>query len=241
MADFEELEFVIPAYTPETMPLNRLLEYLEQIGAVIGAPAEMHLVRIEHSSTKPVFRVPVPSATRARDTALAISRGDGTAKQRGAYERIRKMVRKDGGKNALLNDHRGVVLSFPAAPEDVAIFGIRQAGHFDGLLNRVGGSGDFSSIQMQELNGDVISGFSASRYLAKEMAALLYEPLRVHGQAIWDRSTTGRWKLTSMHIQSYERLGDDSLEDVVKELKAAPVNWPDDADQRLQRERDSVQ
>ncbi len=234
------MEFVIPAYTPETMPLDRLLEYLEQIGAVVGAPAEMHLVRIEPSSTKPVFRVPVLSATKARDTALAIRRGDGTSKQRGAYEKIRKMVRKDGGESALLNDQRGVVLTFPAAPEEIAILGIRQAGHFDGLLNRVGGSGDFSSIQMQELNGDVISGFSASRNLAKEMAPLLYEPLRVHGQAMWDRSAAGRWKLASMHIQSYERLGDESLEDVVKELQAAAVTWPADADERLQRDRDSA-
>ena len=57
MSDFEKFSFVIPAYSPETMPLDRLIEYLQQIALIIGDPNNIHLVEIKKSSTAPVFLV----------------------------------------------------------------------------------------------------------------------------------------------------------------------------------------
>ena len=241
MADFEELEFVIPAYTPETMPLDRLLQYLQQIGEVVGAASDMHLVRIEPSSTKPIFTMPVPIAIQARERVAAVRRGGGTGIQRAAYNRIRRMVRQDGGKPASLSDRSGIILDFPPAPEETgAISGVRQASTFDGALIRVGGVGDFTPIQMQNMDGEIFSGFSAPRILAKEMAQRLFEPIRVAGIGNWDRSASGEWKLSRMLVQSYEPLKDEPLEEVFHRLKAAPVAWPANADDVLQAERESA-
>lgn len=241
MADFEELEFVIPAYTPETMPLDRLLQYLQQIGDVVGLPNEMHLVRIEQSSTRPVFKMSLQMAIQAREKASAVRMGSGTLVQRAAYRRIRQMVRKDGGEMASLKDRVGVILDFPAIPEEIgAISSVRQASSFDGSLVRIGGVGEYTFIHMQDMGGDVYSGFSAPRSLAKEMAKLLYEPIRVSGIGSWDRSPTGEWTLSKMLIQTYEPLTDEPLETVIQKLRAAPVNWPTDADERLRQERESA-
>jgi hypothetical protein len=238
--EYEELEFVIPAYTPETMPLDRLLQYLQQIGEVIGFAHDMHLVRIDPSSTKPVFHVPIPVATQARDRAAAVRRGDGTRTQQAAYNRIRQMVRSDGGKPASLKDRSGVILDFPPIQEVGPIIGVRQATIFDGILLRVGGVGDYTPILMQDLTGDVFAGFSAPRSLAKAMAPLLFEPIRVNGIGSWDRSQAGEWKLTKMLIQTYELLKDESAQDVLRRLRAAPVAWPPDAETRLKAERESA-
>jgi hypothetical protein len=241
MEDFEELEFVIPAYTPETMPLDRLLQYLQQIGDVVGATSDMHLVRIEPSSTKPVFRIPTPIAAQTRERIAAVRNGNGTQIQRSAVNRIRTMVRRDGGKPASLKDHTGVILNFPPSPEDIGgISGIRQASTFDGALIRVGGVGDYTPVQMQSLDGEVFSGFSAPRTLAKEMAQKLFEPLRVAGIGNWDRSAAGEWKLSRMLIQSYEPLDTEPLGEIFRKLKAAPVVWPANADDALQAERETA-
>jgi hypothetical protein len=241
MEDFEELEFLIPAYTPETMPLDRLLQYLQQIGEVIGATSDMHLVRIDESSTKPVFHIPAPQAVEARERVAAVRSGNGTQVQRTAFNRIRRMVRQDGGKPASLKDHTGVILAFPPAPDEIgAISGVRQPSTFDGALIRIGGVGDFTPIQMQNLDGEVFSGFNAPRTLAKEMAQRLFEPIRVAGIGNWDRSSAGEWKLSNMLIQSYEPLDNDPLEEVFRKLKAAPVPWPSNADDILQAERESA-
>ena len=241
MADFEELEFVIPAYTPETMPLDRLLQYLQQIGEVVGATSDMHLVRIDASSTKPVFHIPAPVAAEARERIAAVRSGNGTQVQRTAFDRIRRMVRRDGGQPARLSDRTGVILDFPPAPEEIgAISGVRQATCFDGALIRVGGVGDVIPVQMQSLDGEVFSGFSAPRILAKDMAQRLFEPIRVAGIGNWDRSASGEWKLSKMLIQSYEPLNNESLEEVFRRLQAAPVTWPANTDDVLQVERASA-
>ncbi|MGH7102798.1 MAG: hypothetical protein ACREFJ_10425 [Acetobacteraceae bacterium] len=238
--DYEELEFVIPAYTPETMPLDRLLQYLQQIGEVIGFARDMHLVRIADSSTKPVFRLPTPIAIQARNGAAAVGRGSGTRDQRAAYERIRQMVRSDGGKPASLKDRSGVILDFPPTPEVEPVIGIRQATTFDGVLLRVGGVGDYTPVLMQDLAGESCAGFSAPRPVAKAMATLLFEPIRVNGIGSWDRSPDGDWKLAKMLIQTYDPLKDESAQDLLRLLRDTQVAWPTDADEQLAAERESA-
>jgi hypothetical protein len=239
MADFEEIEFVIPAYTPQTMPFDRMLEYLRQIGDVVGAPHDMHLVRIDASSTKPVFSVPIPVAIQARERAAAIRSGSGTVKQRAAYNQIREMVKRDGGGPASLKDRTGIILDFSPASEEVGtLSGVRQASSFDGSLMRVGGVADNVPLLMQDLSGEIFSGFSAPKIIAKAMAPLLFEPLRVTGIGSWERSHGGAWKLSKMLIQSFEPLGDETLADVFQKLRAAPVTWPPDVDDALRAERE---
>jgi hypothetical protein len=240
MEDYDELEFVIPAYTPETMPLDRLLLYLQEIGEVVGVAHEMHLVRIEASSTKPVFKMPTPMANEARERASLVRRGDGTVRQRRAYNRIRQMVRRDGGKPASLKDRSGVILDFPPEAEVAPMVGVRQPSSFDGVLLRVGGAGEYIPILMQGLEGEIFSGFATTRALAKEIAPRIFEPLRLHGLGSWDRSPDGEWKLTKMLVQTYETLADESLEEVVRQLRAAPVVWPRDADEVLKAERETT-
>ena len=244
MADFDEIEFVIPAYAPETMPFDRLLQYLQHIGDVIGVPHEMHLVRIEESSTKPVFKLPIPVANLARERVAAVRAGGGTATQRRALDQIRQMVRRDAGrdgKSAHLNDRTGVILDIPPAPEEMGVItGVRQVGSFDGALTKVGGVGEFIPIQMQSLSGDVCSGFHAPKSLAKAMAQLLFEPIRVTGIGSWERTTAGEWKLSKMLVQTYEPLEDESLSGFLQKLRAAPVVWPANADELLRAEREAV-
>ena len=243
MTDFDELEFVIPAYTPETMPLNRLLEYLEQIADVLGVANDMHLVRIDPSSTKPVFRMHAPMAERARAAAAAVRIGQGTNRQRDAYGRIRCMVRQDGdSRPASLSDRTGVLLNFAPEEDNYAVVAtVRQATTFDGELTRVGGIGDDSAIQMQDLGGQVYSGFSAPRAVAKSMASHLFEPLRVTGIGNWERTRGGDWLLSKMLIQTYVPLEDSPVEDVLLRLRAAKVIWPRNADELLRAERGATE
>ena len=221
------------------MPLDRLLEYLTQIAALVGAPHDMHLIRIDESSTKPVFRVPVPAAVRARELTGHIREGRGTRKQRDAYGTIRKMVRLDGGEPARLKDRTGVLIDFE--PEVVTpVLSIRQATVFDGLLLRIGGAGDYSAVLMQGLHGETATGFTAPKSLAKEMAKLLFEPMRLAGTGNWERSPEDGWFLNKMLIQSFEPMSDRPLEDVVSDLRKARVPWPDNADELLRAERSAV-
>lgn len=243
MADYEEFSFVIPAYSPETMPLDRLIEYLQQISAVIGDPANLHLVEIKKSSTAPTFRVPKRAALVATERAAQLSRGDGTREQTRAYNRLRRMVRRDAPdarRPAVLSSSTRVILEIQPAPEDTGVLnGVRQASSFDGLLISVGGV-DAASIRLQAYDGRIVAGFTASRTVAKDLAKLIYEPVRVSGPGIWARNEDGIWTLEKMQVQSFEPLEDTSAGDLLARLRAIDVDWPGDTAERLRAEREDI-
>ncbi|MCA8893888.1 MAG: hypothetical protein KDJ20_00665 [Hyphomicrobiales bacterium] len=245
MAEYEELSFIIPGYTPETMPLNRLIEYLQQMAVVLGDPENLHLVEIRESSVAPVLHAPRATALEARERASRVQRGDGTKRQVEAYNRIRRMVRRDAagtqhaGRPALLKSPERILLEIPAAPDDSGVVeGLRQFTSIDGQLIRVGGAGDNAAIQLQELDGKIVSGFTARRQLAKELAQLLYEPVRLMGVGQWGRNEDGVWTLERMLVQGYERIEDEDPDITLARLRDLDVTWPADAWERLMSERE---
>jgi len=248
MGDSEELSFVIPGYTPDTIPLDRLIEYLQQMSVVLGDPANLHLIEIRSSSVMPVLHAPKAAALEARDRAQRVQRGEGTKRQTDAYNRIRRMVRRDtvgvkyAGRPALLRSADRVILEIPAAPDDSGIVeGLRQASSIDGQLIRVGGAGDDAALQLQDIDGRILSGFTAKRHLAKELAQLLWEPVRLMGIGIWCRNDEGLWSLDRMSVQSYERLEDEDAILTLERLRDLKVEWPEDISERLHREREADQ
>lgn len=240
MADFEELSFVIPGHTPETMPLNRLLEYLQQVSLVLGESEKLHLVEVRESSCAPVFRVDHETALRARANAQRIKRGDGTRRQVDAFNNVRRMLRRDtaGQRPAVLRSAQSVFLSIEAAPEETALSGIRQASSADGALIKIGGAGENASIQLQDIEGRIISGFTAKRSLAKELAHRMWDPVRLFGVGQWERTEDGEWKLERMQVNSFDPLEDESLSMTMAKLRSAKVDWPSDSFDRLLRERE---
>jgi hypothetical protein len=240
MADFEEISFVIPGHTPDTMPLNRLLEYLHEMSVVLDEPEKLHLVAIKESSCAPVFHTDTETALRVKENAERVQRGDGTKKQVDAYNGVRRMLRRDGiwDRPALLRTPKTVVMQIDAAPAETPLSGVRQASSVDGAVIRVGGAGEYASIQLQDLDGTITSGFTARRSLAKELAHLMWEPVRLFGVGQWCRSEDGEWRLERMQVQGFDPLVDESLGMTISKLRAARVAWPADSFEKLQRDRE---
>jgi hypothetical protein len=82
VTDLEHFKFTVPGYTPETMPLDRLLEYLTQLSIVLGQPGELHLVGVEKGSTRPVIAMRHDVAVKARMRAREIAQGGGSQRRR---------------------------------------------------------------------------------------------------------------------------------------------------------------
>lgn len=244
MADFEELSFAIPGWTPETLPLDRLIGYLQQLSIMLGDPTNLHLVAVREGSAEPVLRVPKAAALVARDRVRKVATGDGTKRQVDAFNSVRRMVRRDtrdAGRPAVLRGpNKAVLIEINPAPDETgALTGVRQASSFDGQLTKVGGVGEDASLQLVDLENRVHSGFTAKRSLAKELARRLWEPVRLSGVGLWGRNEDGVWSLERMQVQSFEPLDEDeSLSLIFDRLRGLNVVWPDDADARLADERE---
>lgn len=235
MADLERFEFTVPGYTPDTMPLNRLLEYLNNLSIVLGEASELHLVGIETSSTRPVLMMRHDVATRARARASEARQGRASNRRRDAFEAIRKLVSEDGGEAATLTAPEGKILEFPRLDLglDQVVHSVRQATSLEGELIRVGGLRENAQLLMQEFSGKVVAGCTAPRAVARALAAFLYKPISVSGTGNWHRTVEGKWEVTNLHVQSFYPLDEDEPEDVIAKLRAANVTWPDDANEQL--------
>jgi len=235
MADFERFEFVVPGYTPETMPLDRLIEYLTQLTIILGNPADLHLVDIKKSSTKPVFIMPHHAAIKAKHRARETWEGGGSVRRRSAYQRIRRMVADDGGKPAILTTREATILEFPSVElgADQEISSMRQASSVSGELIRVGGDSEFDQILLKELSGGIISGCFATKEVAKQLAKCLHEQVRLHGVASWSRDRSGKWQISRMKVLTFEVLENDGLSEALKAAQEAVGDWPDDVVERL--------
>lgn len=246
MSDLEEISFVIPGYTPETIPLARLLEYIQQIVVVIGDLPDLHLVEIRSSSAHPVFLAPKATVLEANDNVRRAGRGEGTKRQTDAIKCIGQMIQSDAAgtsfsdRPALLKIADKVILEIPAAQEEIGVVdGLRQATSVDGQIIKVGGVGEDAHLQLQAMDGRTLSGITAKRPLAKELALLLWGPtVRLYGEGIWRRDAGGSWNLKSMQVQSYEQLEEDDATLVLERLRALRVDWPKDSIDLLGNERE---
>lgn len=235
MAELERFEFIVPGYTPDTMPLDRLLEYLTQLSIVLGQPSELHLVAIEPSSTRPVFLARHDVAAKTRQRARQISQGGGSARGREAFDKIRRMVADDGQQPAKLQAHEGVILEFPSADVayDQIVQAVRQPTTIEGQLVRIGGTREYAQLLIQELAGKIISGCTATRALAQQLGPLIYQWISLSGDGLWHRTEEGKWEIKHLQIQTFHPLGDDDHEDVVAKLRAVRIPWPQDASAQL--------
>lgn len=240
MADLERFKFTVPGYTPETMPLDRLMEYLNHLSIVLGNPGDLHLVGMEKGSTRPILAMRHDVAAKARHHARQVAEGGGSARRRAAFNAVRRMVAEDGGKPAVLKAPRGaIILRFPGIElgEDQIINTLRQPTSVEGQLVRLGGIGENAQLLIQELNGSVIAGCSAPRAVTQAMGHLIYHWVRVNGIGSWRRTEKGKWEIVRLHVQTFEPLDESDLEEVVAKLQAVNVKWPDDTLEQLQAMR----
>jgi hypothetical protein len=242
MADLERFKFTVPGYSPETMPLDRLMEYLNQLSIVLGSPGDLHLVAVEKGSTRPVLAMRHDVAQKARHHAREVAQGGGSQRRREAFETIRRMVAKDGGKPAILRAPEGQILKFPSVDigQDQVIQYLRQPTSINGTLVRIGGIGENAQLLIQEMNGNVIAGCTATRPVAQDMARLIYHAIRVSGIGTWHRNEEGKWAISRLHVQSFEPLDESELEDVVAKLQAVKVRWPADSIEQLKAMREQA-
>ena len=57
MESEHEFQFRINAYTPTTMPLGRLVEYLGELAKILGEDHSIHLVEVDEGSTVLVHKI----------------------------------------------------------------------------------------------------------------------------------------------------------------------------------------
>jgi hypothetical protein len=225
-----EYRFVIDAYSPKTIPMARLAEYMSHLADMLGETDSVHFERLETGSTVLVSKVEREAAPKVKRRVVSVRRREGPSEGIRAYKAINKLLREDNGIGLLKERKEGAtIIRFPGREEAEEAFpAVRQFGTIDGVVVRIGGKDETVHVTLESEN-EQISGCFTSRRLAKELAHRLFEPVRLFGRGRWTRDNDGRWALVDFKIESFEPLLDIPLSKALGELRAIKTEWTSEA------------
>lgn len=216
-----EYRFRIDAFTPATMPMKRLAEYMAELAAMLGEPGAVHLMQVEEGSTVPVIRVDFEAIPKVRDRVAGVARGDAENDAILPFRRLNRLLREDNATAVLREPRRNTpVLKFPGRDEkqDLSTT-IRQHGSVDGKLVRIGGKDETIHATLST-EGQTVGKIHMTEMVAKRLATKLFEYVRLIGVGRWRRAGDGTWSLEEFKVEDFESLQVTPLSGVLKDIRA---------------------
>ncbi len=234
MAEGEEYRLKIEAYTPDTMPMERLAEYLAELAVMLGERSAVHFVRLDPGSTSIVHKIEREAVPKVRHRTASVRRGVGPRDAVRAYHKINRMLVDDNGTAVWTEEKtQSDLIVFPGREEVEEQFaGVKQHGTIDGEVIRVGGQRRLIPVILKSDDRE-ISGCWADRITAKALAGCLFEPVRLFGVGRWNRNDDGRWCLDIFRIATFKRLRDVPLSEALEELRGLSTEWSSDSYKEL--------
>ncbi len=224
-----EYRFRIDAFTPDTLPMARLAQYMADLATMLGEQDSVHFVRIEKSSAVLVHQIEDDAAPRVKERVNRVRRGDGPGDAMKAFRETNKRLKADNSVGTLTGDGEAEIIRFPGREmEEPVVFGpFNQEGTLDGKVIMVGGKSDPVPVHLEQ--GATVYICQAKRDIARTLGRYLFQSeLRVRGEGRWTREADGTWTLNRFTIYSFEVLDDEPLSAVVAKLREIPGSgWQD--------------
>lgn len=238
MAEGREYRFHIDAFTPDTLPMERLSEYLKDLAILLGNPDAVHFMRVEEGQSADL-------AYKVDELAIPIIESRIAAINQRSPEAPPEAVKAFGELNAkLTKDHSSAfirseteisnVIVFPGnttISETTPVFGpIIESGVIDGQIVRVGGFDQTVPVHMR--SGKTIYYCNADVDMARKLGPyVLQKPIRVFGLAKWYRNEHAQWVLKVFTITGFtDDLEDVTLIDSIAQLRSVPSPIKDMSD-----------
>jgi hypothetical protein len=221
-----EYRFEIDAFTPLSIPMSRLAEYVSGLAKVFGNNNSVHLLKIDEGSIVPVVLVEWEADPKVRDRIRAIKSYEAPDEAQQAAKDIDRMLLQDNARGALLDPAGAKILRFSGRDNAKKMeFGpVSLAGVFQGVPIKVGGENDPVPVHLED--GKEKHIVQAHRSLAKDIAHHLFTSVvRVEGTGRWIRHTDGEWEMLSFLATSFKLIEDADIRKNISELRNVPGEW----------------
>jgi hypothetical protein len=226
-----EYRFEIDSFTPETIPLSRLAQYLSDLARMMGENSNVHLVRVDKGSTVPIIRVDWEAHPKVKERLRLVQLNEGPLESRRAYREINRKLREDNAAGVLVDPSASRLIRFPGrdGANQLEFGPISQPGAFQGIPIKIGGEKDSVPVHLED--GEGMHIVHAPRRIAKEIAPYLFSNVvRVEGKGRWLRDKTGEWEMLHFHVSGFEVLPDGDFLSNVTSLRAIPGEWKSSED-----------
>lgn len=227
-----ELRFTIDKFRPETIPMERLGEYLVALAKMLGEKAEVHFKELESGSTVVVHRVEEEAAAEVEDRISQVAHGTAEVVYLNAFRDINALLKADDATGEITLEEGGAkLLTFPGknTPEPAKPQIVTQVGTIDGVVIMVGGRD--ATVPVHIKDGDAIYKCNTTRAVARDLGKHLFgKELRLSGKGDWCRPESGSWTLQRFDITDFIELDDTPAPDLVEKLRESPGSWGEGGD-----------
>jgi len=226
-SQFREYRFKIEGFTPETMPLGRLSEYLKQLSLLFGHSDSVHLMRVESGSAAPLFFVKDTDEVKIRERLQAVRAKQAPEDAMRANKRINELLREDNTKASVVDPLERKILPFPGRDLNKLLeYGpFTQPDTLEGIPIKVGGEQEWVPVHIEDAQRK-IQICVAKRSLAKDIARHIFTSMiRVHGTARWVRHRDGEWELVEFRAKSFDPLPDADIKTSIERIRLIPAKW----------------
>ena len=218
----KDLVLKIEAYSPETMPMFRLAEYMADLAMLLGEKPSVHFVRVAEGSTQITHRIDHEAIPKVDERLRLVKTGAAPHEAQRAAAGINQRLAADNATGVLVEEAGTEIIPFPGIsifiePE----FGpFNEPGNIDGVVIRIGGQTENVPVQFETRTG-VESHCHTTRDIAKELAKQIFGPeVRCLGVGRWYRDRTGIWEMRNFTISDFSVLDNRPLPEVVADLQA---------------------
>jgi hypothetical protein len=222
----EKLTFRIDSYTPDTLPMARLAEYLAELAALYGNEERVHFDKLKKGSAILQVVIEEPAFPKVFQRLQSVKSGDPDPEAQKAYKALDRLLRSDNAVGSISRSAGGKVLDFPGrkAPTPES-YTINQPTTVDGVVIKIGGKDETIPVTLKDQEGKVVNCQIRGAANAKELSRhYLESPIRVHGTGKWIRYGDGTWEIDTLYIQSWEELDVSPLDEVLSNIRSVQGN-----------------
>ena len=229
MAESREFRFHIDIFTPDTLPMARLAEYLADLSVLLGNKEYVHFLRVEEAaSSNLAYVVDLPAVPKTTHRLELVRTNSTNAPPEAvkAFANINSKLAEDGAAAEIQSDAEpGNTFVFPGRNivpnESSDAFGpITESGILDGQVVRVGGFDRTIPVHMR--SGKVHNYCTANEDMARKLGPyVLGSPVRVFGEGKWYMENEV-WKRRIFTILDFQPIQDVSLIESIARLRSIP-------------------
>jgi hypothetical protein len=230
---YKKITFVIDGFTPDTLPLGRLAEYIKNFANLVGPNSDVRFQRVGKGSAALINRAPQETVPDVRARITAAQRGDGPKEAVGGLVGLKGLLVQDRTSGRIKEERRKIIeFPKPTIPQYGPVY---EEGTLEGVVIRIGGKDQ--TIHIHLMDGErVYSCHTTDIAKAKALRPYLLEyekPIRLSGKGKWSRSPNGAWELLDFKIADYEVLSNDELQQVLERMRQIPGSGWDKIDDPL--------
>ena len=193
----QKLEFRIDSFSPETLPMARLAEYLAQLAALYGSTELVHFKKVKKGSAILQVSVEEPAYPKVLQRLQSVKLNEADTELQKTYKNIDRLLRNDNAVGSISGIKGGKILDFPGrklpSPEVVTV---TQPTTIDGVVIKIGGKDETIPVSLRDQEGKIVNCQIRGEASAKELSRYyLSAPISAHVSGKWIRYPNGHWEI----------------------------------------------